>query len=100
MYEGGKEGFEARQTTRRDPIRFDTRAQCAFPCRCRAGLFRSRVTNAKYGALTCPGRHSDLRTINNETRIIAAHKPIAKLSSRCRTRLGIAEPCRARSTRG
>lgn len=29
-------------------------------------------------------------TINNETRIIEAHKPIAKLSSRCRTRVEIA----------
>lgn len=65
-------------------IRLDTRAQCVFP----SCLFR--VISTKYGALTWPDGRMTPWTINNETRIIEAHKPIAKLSSRCRTRVEIA----------
>lgn len=68
-------------------IRLDTRAQCVFPS-CRRSL--SRTTSTKYGALTWSDGRMTLWTINNETRIIEAHKPIAKLSSRCRTRVEIA----------
>lgn len=69
---------------------FDSiRAHNAFPSYCRSLSFACNLH--KTCGINLVGRHSDPWTINNETRIIAAHKPIAKLSSRCRMRLEIAQ---------
>lgn len=64
-----------------DPIR----AHNAFPS-CRWPLSFA-CNRRKIWGINLVGRQSDLWTINNETRIIATHKPIAKLSPHGRTRV-------------